>query len=31
MGTIILASLIFLGVGIVIYQYGIKRKRESVI
>ena len=29
MGTIILASLIFLGVGIVIYQYGIKRKQKN--
>lgn len=26
MGTLILAGLIFSGVGIVIYQYGIKRK-----
>lgn len=26
MGTIILASIIFIGVGIVIYRYGIKKK-----
>ena len=26
MGTLILAGVIFLGVGTVIYQYGIKKK-----
>lgn len=27
MGTILLAGLIFLGVGVVVYKYGIKKEK----